>query len=520
MKLQLDILSAARRLKLTPYWVGGPVRDRLLGRPCHDWDLVTPHAKKLAQAVARKTRSKLITLDDQYRIYRLIQGELTVDFAEMHGKTIEEDLGRRDFTINAMAIPITDPSVAVIASPPFRRSNLSTTRHDRLLRLHESPRNDGNDGLDGDRLIDPFGGQRDLQKKTIRAVSQKAFTEDPLRLLRAYRFSAQFGFSIDPKTHGWIKKNHRLLQAGKVARERVREELLRLANQEGAAETIRAMDQSGLLTAIFPEIEAGRRVALAYYGKGGVVKHLLNSVQNVEWILRKVRGDLPFLWNSPVVAEKLKNYILSPLGGFPRLAYLKVAALLHDIGKPATAEMIRGRLRFFGHEEVGAKITQSVLSKLRFSRLECQGIQAWVRHHMRLGNLAASGRVTDKAIARYFRDLGEDGPGMLIVSLGDHYDYLARAQWGKGKDPVEKTAITLLNRYWLQQQTINPQKLINGHDLIRACRVKPGPLIGKLLEAIQDAQIEGRLHSKTEALFYAKTWLQGQKPPSPSKKAS
>ena len=167
-------------------------------------------------------------------------------------------------------------------------------------------------------MIDPFHGQQDLRKRRLRAVSQKAFVDDPLRLLRAFRFSAQFGFSIDPQTVRWIAKHHRLLQKGRVARERVREELLRLLSHGGAGAVLTAMDETGLLTAIFPEIEAGRRVARAYYGTGGVVKHLLHSVQNVEWILKSLAGPSAAYAVAPNadVLARLRDYAAAPMGDF------------------------------------------------------------------------------------------------------------------------------------------------------------------------------------------------------------
>src|SRR4029077_19486632 len=109
---------------------------------------------------------------------------------------------------------------------------------------------------------------------------------------------------------------------------------------------------------------------------------------------------------------------------YPRTAWLKFGAFLHDIGKPATAKMIKGRLRFFEHEHVGARLAMKVGERLRCSRQEVQLLGLWVRNHMRPGNLAAAARITDKAISRYFRDLGEEGVGMVLISLADHYTYL------------------------------------------------------------------------------------------------
>jgi putative nucleotidyltransferase with HDIG domain len=477
------IADVCRRARVEPYLVGGSIRDRLLNVESHDWDFVCPHARKVAAAIARKISRKLIILDEVHRIYRVVlpgEGEnraTTLDFAELQGGSIEKDLARRDFTMNAMASPLT-----------------------------------------ADRLIDPYGGQRDLKKRIVRALSRKAFQEDPLRLLRAYRMAAQFDFTIEPRTRAWIHaENARLEDPHGVARERVREELLRLLSQSKASQAINEMDATGLLTTLFPELEAGRRVAVKFYGRGGVITHQLESVKNLEWILERLRGRsekaeerpspiaprLSFLANEKVLL-RARGYVDGRVGGWPRAAYLKLAVLLHDIGKPATAQVLRGRLRFFGHEDVGARMVQKLLQGMRFSRQEGLLIRNWVQNHMRPGSLASAPVLTEKAIARFFRDLGEEGIGMLLVSLGDHYTYLQPSLWGKGKDPVERTSQRLLEAYVLRRDAVLPPKLIDGHFLMKKLKLNPGPIVGHLLEAVRDAQAEGKVKSPADALAVAK----------------
>jgi putative nucleotidyltransferase with HDIG domain len=459
------IAPVCRRLRTEPFLVGGTVRDKLLGRPSHDWDFVCERALPAAKAIAGRLSAKLITLDEQHRIYRIVMPDrVTLDFAERQGKTLEHDLARRDFSINAMAMPLSMRTV-----------------------------------------IDPFGGQKDLKKRVLRALSRKAFQEDPLRLLRAYRLAAQFNLTIAASTLNWIQAEHRLLKAGGVARERVREEFLRLLSQPASAPALEQMDRSGLLTVLFPELEAGRRVGQVYYGKGGVVKHHLQSVANVEWLLEHVASGrgVGFIKDKTILT-RVQSYAGEPVGGHPRAALLKLGALLHDVGKPATAEVIRGRLRFFGHEEVGGQMVGRMLEALRCSRQEASLIRLWVRNHMRPGSLANAPQMTDKAMARFFRDMGEDGVGMLIVSLGDHYTYLARSKWAKGTDPVERTAGRLLEAYYLHHDAVLPPKVMDGHALMKKLRLKPGPLIGELLEAIRDAQSEGKVRTAEDALAYAR----------------
>lgn len=462
------IAEICRRFHSHPYWVGGTVRDYVLKQPCHDWDLVCVQAKKVAQATARKLSARFITLDEQNRIYRLVLPEesgrrLTLDFAELQGKNIEQDLARRDFSINAMAVV-----------------------------------------LGSEKIIDPFKGQQDLKKKVLRALSRKAFVDDPLRLLRAYRLSAQFGLTPQSQTVQWIKAEQ--MRIHQVAAERIREEFLRLLSQKRCAVVLTTMDQQGFLTLLLPELEAGRHVGIAYYGRGGVVKHHLQSVNNLEWLLDHL-DQVAFI-ETAAIREKIQTYVAGAVSGMPRSAFLKLGALVHDIGKPATAEVIRGRLRFFGHEDVGAQAVGKALSNLRFSRQEIQLIRLWVRNHMRPGSLASAPEMTEKAMARFFRDMGEEGVGMLLVSLGDHYTYLARSKWGKGTDPVERASQKLLSAYYLTRDRVLPPKVLDGTILMKAFRLKPGPLIGKLLEAVKDGQAGGHLKTLQDALKYAKSKLQ------------
>jgi putative nucleotidyltransferase with HDIG domain len=203
----------------------------------------------------------------------------------------------------------------------------------------------------------------------------------------------------------------------------------------------------------------------------------------------------------------LKSYSEETVGGYPRSAWLKWAAFLHDVGKPATGKIIKGRLRFFEHEHVGASLAMRVGQRLRCSRQEVQLLGLWVRNHMRSGNLAAAAHITDKAFSRYFRDLGENGVGMVLVSLADHYTYLAKALWGKRKDPVEKISQKLITSYYENRSKILPERLVDGHELMRKFKLKPGPIIGRLLAEIQDAQVEGKVLTKEDAILFSKRWL-------------
>jgi len=443
-ELENLLATESRRLKIPVWWVGGPVRDHVMGRAWNDGDVTSPGALRLAQAVGRKLGLKVISLDEQFRIYRLVRKETgdMLDFAQLQGKTIEQDLARRDFTINAMARPV-----------------------------------------GGTTIVDPFGGRKDIERRRVRALSQKVLKDDLLRRLRAFRFSAQLDFTIDPQTLRWIQR----LTFGKVAAERIREELLKLLATPRATDALIAMDKVTMLTDILPELEACRRTAKSFYGAGGVLKHSLASVRNLEWLLETAKG-------------KVRTHVEESIGGHPRKAWLKLGALLHDIGKPATVQKIGGRLRFFNHEEVGADLIGPLARRLRFSRQETQLIRAMVKHHMRLGSLASAPAITPKAHMRYFRDLNQESISMILVSLADHYDYLAKPKWGKNTDPVEKMANRLLSAYLDQASVAHLPRLVDGHAVMKALRIKPSPVIGRLLQEIQDLQADGKVKTKADVL--------------------
>ncbi len=468
-----DVLLTVAKRRQQPIWlVGGPVRDSLLGVPCKDWDFVCRQARPWAVQIAKALHAKFIVLDEENRIYRVVlPGGENLDFAELQGRSIQEDLGRRDFTINAMAVPLTR------ATPSLSQGERAPAGWVR-------------------GILDPFGGQKDLKRKVIRSVYERVFPDDPLRVLRAFRFAVQCGFSIETRTLSWIKKHREGLE--KVSAERIREELIRFWKHSGTASALRLMDKSGVLRVLFPEMEACRRTAVSYYGKGGVLRHSIDTVENLEWILGRIQSG------------QTAEYLRVQVGGFPRLAWLKWAAFLHDIGKPATAKMMKGRLRFFEHEHVGAGIAMTVGRRLRLSRQEVHLFGLWVRNHMRTGSLAAAPRITEKALSRFFRDLGEDGVGMVLLSLADHYTYLKRTLWDKGKDPVDKMGRRLLNAYFHERAKLLPERVIDGHQLMKALRLKPGPLIGKLLDAVQDAQAEGKVSTIEEAVEVARKSLKRQ----------
>ena len=383
----------------------------------------------------------------------------------MRGKTIEKDLALRDFTINALAIPFEK-----WLKPQWKKSLIDTTR-----------------------------GFKDIQKKLLVPVSDKIIKDDPLRLLRAFRIAAELDYRLSPKTLQLVKKEKKRLK--KSAPERIREEMLKIFSTSRAHNALQQMDKSGLLDVLLPEVRPLRKTAPQYYGRGGVLKHTLDGIQNLEDIIAARKS-----W-FPRVHTKIAAYLNEVAGGFPRSAHLKWSTLLHDFGKPKTAKRIKGRLRFFEHDYVGAKMVVNMANRFRWSSDETRSHAAIVRHHMRPGNLAAQPHVSDKAIHRFFRDLGEDAVGLLLVGLADHLTYLTPREKKKRASAHERLTMRLINRYYRNREKILPPRLINGHDVMKAFGLPPSRFIGDMLTAVTDAQSEGKVKNKKDALKFLKSFL-------------
>lgn len=446
--------------------VGGAVRDAWIkkfrkSRPLltTDFDLILPkQAREAAETFCKKTAARLVVLDEGRKIFRAAADQLCFDFADYQAKNLEEDLSRRDFTINALALPV--------------NKAFSGTK--------ETP-------------LDTASGLSDLKKKIIRCPSEDVLTQDPLRLIRALRFSAELGFSIEPKTFSWIARHRVKLR--RPAPERIRQELLRLLMTPNAATTLKLMDQAGLLTQLFPALERSRNLAPEYYKQGGVLGHVLEAVFCFETSVAQIPRRLPS------ISKPLLSYIHEPIsGGFPRYAVIKLAVLLHDIAKPHTAKKIEGRLRFFGHDKKGALMFGDIGKRLRLSGEEIRLGAAIIRSHLRPGNLSDQAQISDRAVYRFFRDLGSDGVGVLLNALADHQSYMTPRERWNFKERHLAAVRHLLTKYYHEQEIVAPPVLITGHDVMKTLKISPGPAVGKCLEKIKALQAEQKIRTREEAL--------------------
>jgi poly(A) polymerase len=485
------------------YLVGGFVRDWLLERKTNDIDIaVSVDAITIAREVAEEIGGKFVLLDDVNNIARVVviedeQPRVTSQNQELRGAEwhfdfspftgdIESDLARRDFTINAMALELSQFVTAIIASKVSSRKSAS------LLSEKQSPL----------KLIDPFSGEEDLRNKIMRGVSEQIFEADAARLLRAVRLAAELDFTIEPNTEFLIRRYSQAIT--EVPGERVREELLRLLTLPQAAYHLRYLDNLGLLLALIPELADSKGVEQPTVHFWDVFEHSLQTVAAIEFLIRESDWEYSndnMLSTAPwsdVIERHLSQEVSS---GSNHRVLLKLAGLFHDIAKPMTKSIDdTGRARFLGHTKEGAAMTANILERLRFSNREIRLVESLVYHHLRPVQMAHEGLPTQRAIYRYFRDTEEASIDILILALADYLasrgPLASMEEWKKHCQLINY----ILAEHDKQQAKILPVKLIDGHDIMNNFDLSPGPLIGKLLAIVNEAHASGELSTKEEAL--------------------
>ncbi|PJE70249.1 hypothetical protein COU97_00650 [Candidatus Shapirobacteria bacterium CG10_big_fil_rev_8_21_14_0_10_48_15] len=411
------------------YVVGGAVRDLLLGHDPVDWDFTTNAKPEIILSLFDKAfcdnRFGTVGLTNPQEAKKNYYGkppvyEITTFRQETGytdhrrpdavawGKTIQDDLVRRDFTINAIAL-----------QPTSKPEDFN--------------------------LIDPHYGQADLQKKLIRAVGDpvKRFQEDALRMMRAVRIATQLGFQIEPKTFVAIQQNLHLIDH--VSAERCRDELLKLLSYPHAADGYLILRRAGLAEKILPEVERGFGVEQKSPGRHHLWSVGIHSVK----ALAACRSDDPIV---------------------------KLAVLLHDVGKPPTVKkQPDGTITFYNHEMAGAQITRRIAQRLRFSKKDSQRLVKLVRWHQ----FTVDERQTDKAHRRFIRHVGKENlKDILAVRRADRIGGGAReTSWRLERFKQKLIAV--------QKQPFSIKDLkIDGHDVMATLHLKPGPAVGQVLKRL------------------------------------
>ncbi len=494
-----------------PLWlVGGAVRDTLLRSESaalaapRDLDVaVAGDALALARSLAGDLGGAVAPLDPAAGLVRVTWpgGAWHCDIARLAGATIEDDLARRDFTINAIALPVTTAAPAVAQGADLTGADLA--------------------------LIDPFGGRDDLARRRLRVVSEHALTDDPVRVLRAARLAAKLDLAID----GATVAQARALAARVAAAppERITSELYAmLAGPDGTRAT-RLLDELGALTAIVPPLAPCRGILQREMHHWDVFDHSLAIIDSLDRFVALLGAGI----EAPELARRedervidgwrlehplaidlagrnaaLMAHLNAPLAeGQTRLTLLKTAALFHDVGKPDTRDTSEGRVRFPGHAEAGVPLAAPVLRRWRLGRAATRFVTTVVACHMRPGHMAGDGRRTLAAMRHYFADTGNAALDVALFSLADHFAVY-------GPTPLtpfwllHREAVTALVRaaYDTPGEMV-PPRLISGNDLVRHFGLAPGALVGSLLERVRAAQLDGAITSPRDALVLVESLL-------------
>lgn len=459
------IYNFARLKKVKLYLVGGVLRDLILKRKKENPDFdfcLKKGALNFGRLLSKQLRAAYVVLDTEHgacRLVKRIEGKLyTFDFTDFRAPILEKDLLHRDFTINALALELVDV---------FSDKDLNAL------------------------IIDPYFGRSDLERKIIKVVGKNSFGEDPLRILRAFSFSCMLGFSLDKETLRLTKKEKNRIIA--VSSERVRDELFKIFDSSTTYDSLVILDKLKILELIFPEIKPMRRIGQGPYHHLDVWQHTLETLKQFELILKSVK-------QSP----QINNYLEEAVSSFrKRSSLLKLVCILHDVGKPAALRREKGKIIFHGHERVGLGLTRIIWRRLKLSNEEGRSLERIVLCHLRPGYLADYQLPTQRAIFRYFRDTGSEALAVLLLSLADQRATKGPLTTALSRVRHERLVKLLIRKLLKKQSEKKIVRLFNGDDIMNKFKLKASPLIGTILEALEEAQAIGKIKNKKEALKLA-----------------
>jgi putative nucleotidyltransferase with HDIG domain len=444
------------------YLVGGTVRDLLMDRVPKDLDLVCRDAGKFAAGLAAMKNAALVVLEKNPHqpCFRVVDREDAgnyLDITEMRGTTIHDDLMERDFTINAIAIKINQ------------------------------------DGSTGE-VIDPMRGYADIKKGTIRMVSEKAIFSDPLRAVRAVRFGAAFSFTQEESTLNEMKLRAPMLRD--VSAERIMTELMLILATPHSSLFFMQMDELGMLEIIFPGIIQMKGCGQNGYHHKDVWGHSLLVMQHAEHIINNL---------DDYFGERSED-VLQNLASASRLPLLKLAALLHDIGKPDTKDTdpVTGRISFHNHAARGAATIEVLSQAMKMSCENIRFLVLLIAEHLKILTLA-SGRTKPATQMRWFRKMHDDAIPAIILSMADMMSILGpEAGEDYRQNHLDWSKKSIIKYYENIRTRIEKKPLITGSDLI-ALGMAPGPGIGKVLGQVRDAQDTDEVTTREAALVLARS---------------
>lgn len=456
------VRGALEGAEVRAWLVGGAVRDALLGRELADLDLaVEGDPEDAARAVGAHLRGPVFALSESFGAWRALDGRrrFTVDVSSLQGATIEEDLGRRDFTVNAMAVPLA--------------------------------------GESGEQL-DPHGGESDLAAGILRVLGPAAYERDPLRPLRLIRLASQLGLRPDPETERLTRRAAPRLD--EPSPERVFAELRGLVLGDDVLEALELGRSLGVLGAVLPELESLGGLEQGRFHHRDVWGHTLEVLEHVIALVRDPRevfgGELG-AGVAAVLGEPLAD-------GLTRGEALRFGALMHDIAKPATRdERADGRVTFIGHDSAGEELSAAILRRLRTSGALRSYVGRLARNHLALGFLVHERPLVPRVVHSYLRGCEPVEVEVTVLSCADRLATRAEGQqpWIERHLELARELMVPALR-WRAQGA--PRPPLRGDELASELGIAPGPEVGRLLADLEGAVFAGEVTTREQAVAYAR----------------
>ncbi|MBE9504658.1 MAG: HD domain-containing protein, partial [Proteobacteria bacterium] len=455
----INLYSVVKKMNVNVYLVGGGLRDLTEHSRWSDIDFaVENYCEEIAREFAHKSNGTFFSLGAEHKCYRVVVNEkdkiVELDFTPFRGVTIDDDLKKRDFTINAMALSIA------------------------ALFEEKAP-----------EIIDLFCGVSDFKQGVLRLISDDAIDEDPLRMLRGFRLAAAFSLTIDDKLLNLFGDKRALLK--QVSPERIRTELFKTLASDSSTPYIKQMLYVNLLQQIVPEIDSWTCQDEKDDLQLDLLTHSLKTLEYVESILQEEYSLFT------AFAAEINDHLSQQLEyGINRRSMLKFAAFLHDSGKPCSLRTEGSKLSFYGHDEEGAKINSDIAKRLKVGKSGRRVLSNITKHHMRVLHLSKVDSITKRAMDRFVRDCGDETLEILLLALAD--TWATRDERKLEYTDVERTIERLLERYFESKGEEVPQ-FLTGRDVMDLLGIEEGTEVGKYLDQLREEELAGRVDSREDA---------------------
>jgi poly(A) polymerase len=459
------VALASKSLQGTDAWlVGGTVRDAMTDRAVIDIDLVVAaDVQAAARALGRAAGGNVFPLSERFGAWRVLAPDRSwqADLTPVRDGAIEADLALRDFTINAMAVSLAEQ----------------------------------------ERVLDPHGGVADLEQKIVRVVGERSYVDDPLRTLRMARFACELRFEVEPETLRLARENAEAIR--RMAPERVFYELQKLIVTDDVLRGLELMDAAGLIAVLLPELEDLKHVEQNPYHHLDVWGHtlaVLGRLIELERDPEPVFGDA----SEAVIAE-----LARPLADeLTRGQALRLAALLHDVGKPGTRKIADdGRILFWGHDALGADMCRAFCRRMRTSTALADFLSAIALHHLRLGFLVHERPLSRRHVYRYLSACGPVELEVTVLSVADRLATMGERTKETAVEAHVELARELTKEALAWRSAGAPEPPVDGDRLMRELGLEPGPKVGEMLELVREAAFAGEVSSAEEAVEFARRTL-------------